>query len=69
MILRNHPTRETAIQTAVAGGYWPRHRYDHLFVLSNGKRELAIQREDRPRSTVFHLVDAPADKRRQEEAE
>lgn len=67
MILRNYPTREAAVGAAVAAGYWPRHRYDHIYVLSNGKRELAIQREDRPRSTVFHLVDAPKDKQPQEQ--
>lgn len=59
MIRRNHPSREAAIRAAVEAGYWPLHRRDSIYVLGNGKEQLAIQREERARSTVFHLVPAP----------
>lgn len=59
MIRRNHPSREAAIRAAVEAGYWPVHRRDSLYVLSDGKQHLAIQRETRARSEVFHLVPAP----------
>lgn len=52
---RNHASRETAIREAMKNGYWPRHSTGVL-VLSDGKHELAIQRETRPRSTAYHLV-------------
>ena len=61
MIRRNHASREAAVRAARGAGYWPRHRYDGLLVLSNGDQELGIVHEGRARSQVWHLVEPPAD--------
>jgi hypothetical protein len=43
-------------------GYIPRHRHDSLWVLQNDAGNLvAIQRETRARTQVWHLVDPPDD--------
>lgn len=63
MTLREHPTRAAAIAEAVKHGYWTQAgiRRDGHLILANGKRPLAILRETRARSVVYHLVDAPPD--------
>jgi len=53
---RDHPSVAAAIAEARKFEFWPVHRPDGLLVLSNGKERLAVQRETRPRSVVFHLV-------------
>lgn len=53
---REHPSVAAAIRAAGAFDYTPVHRSDGFHVLSNGKERLAIRREQRPRSTVWHLV-------------
>lgn len=64
MIRRNHSSREAAIREAMGHGYWPTHRRDGMLVLSNGKQQVALQRERMPRSLRFHLVeDFPEDTR------
>lgn len=59
MTCREHPDRPAAIREAMKHGYIPIHRSDGLLVFSNGKQKIAVQRETRPRSVVFHLVAAP----------
>ncbi len=58
----DHRSAAEAIREAMRHDFIPAHRRDGLIVLSNGKRQVAVAREARPRSTVFHLVDEfPAD--------
>lgn len=63
MIRRDHKARATAIREAYDHGFWqkPGLRQDGIYVLTDGKQELAIHRDARPRSTVYHLVEAPSD--------
>lgn len=58
---RDHDSREAAIRELMKHDYSPLHRRDGVLVFSDGKRRAAIQREQRQRSTVYHLVDPPAD--------
>lgn len=59
---RDHKSVADAIREAAAHDFLPIHRRDGLHVLSDGKRKVAIARETRARSVVFHLVDEfPAD--------
>jgi hypothetical protein len=61
MTRREHNSRASAIREAVRHGYWDKAgiRADGIYILTDGKNELAIQRETRARSVVFHLVEAP----------
>ena len=62
MIRRNHGSREEAIRTALRAGYWPISRRDGLWVLRRDDgSEVAVAREERARSQVWHLVDPPED--------
>lgn len=58
---RDHVTREDAIRELMKHDYLPLSRRDGLLVFSNGKERAGIQREERARSTVYHLVDPPAE--------
>lgn len=63
MKTRDFTSTVDAIREARVGGYWPRHRRDGVMVVSNGKRELVLQRETRPRSIVWHWsAGVPAEK-------
>lgn len=58
---RNHASRAAA-WAALPQGFWPVHRRDGMLVVGDGKTELALQREQRARSTVFHwTTEFPAD--------
>lgn len=62
MKLRDYTCPILAMREARKHGYWPRHRRDGLNVWRKGEQELALKRERRPRSTVWHWVsEVPAD--------
>jgi len=66
---RDHPTLEAARRELTANGYVPAcvppTEPRQQWIAKNGKGPVyAIQREDRPRSQVWHIVEARRDEER-----
>lgn len=56
---KDHPSIVEARRELLRNGYWPLHANDGFakYGEPRGKRRFAIRREDRPRSTVFHIIE------------
>ena len=62
MKTRDFASPTEARREAARASYWPRHRHDGVDVWrrDDGK-EIALAREERARSTVWHWVEPPPD--------
>lgn len=63
MIRRNHGSKIAAIREAMNHRYLPLCRRDGVLAFSDGRNTVAVAREDRARSSVWHLVPPPTDGR------